>query len=140
MFAHPRPDRPANLPPILDPFDAARQALSANGSAFMDRAIRVDGVAKSETSEAFVPPGVDPKKSVFLGGLDYTAKEDDVRALFEGLMVAEKGDRVGGWVKSVRLVRDKETQLGKGFGYVHFVVSQAQRRVLSGRTVNVWTR
>lgn len=61
-----------------------------------------------------------------MGGLDYAAKEEDVRVFFEELVKAERGaNKEGGgkWVTGVRIVRDKETQLGKGFGYVHFAVS-----------------
>lgn len=61
-----------------------------------------------------------------MGGLDYAAKEEDVRVFFEELVKAERGankEGSGKWVTGVRIVRDKETQLGKGFGYVHFAVS-----------------
>lgn len=60
-----------------------------------------------------------------MGGLDYAAKEEDVRVFFEELVKAERGankEGSGKWVTGVRIVRDKETQLGKGFGYVHFAV------------------
>ena len=71
-----------------------------------------------------MPGRTDPKKSLFVGGLDYAAKEEDVRVFFEELVKTERGSKEDGkWVTGVRIVRDKETQLGKGFGYVHFAVS-----------------
>lgn len=137
VFAHPHPDRAANVAPITDPYEAATQALAANGSTFMDRTIRVDSLRlpsalglQSATNalskrDAWLPTGTDPKNSVFVGGLDYAAKEEDVRVFFEELVKKERGpaEGSGSWVTGVRIVRDKETQLGKGFGYVHFVVS-----------------
>jgi nucleolar protein 12 len=115
----------------MDPYEAAEKCLAANGSTVLSRTIRVDAVTTtshdvvpaSAKREAWVPVNTDPKKSIFIGGLDYAAKEEDVRALFETLVTGEKGEREGKWVESVRIIRDKETQLGKGFGYVHFVVS-----------------
>lgn len=72
--------------------------------------------------DAWLPTGADPKTSMFVGGLDYAAKEEDVRVFFEELVKAERGPAESRWVTGVRIVRDKATQLGKGFGYVHFVV------------------
>lgn len=146
MFAHAHPDRPKNVAPILDPYEAATTVLAANGSTFMDRTIRVDslrdpskvGLADATTAlsrrNAWLPSGTDPKKSVFVGGLDYAAKEEDVRAFFESLLVAERGEPETHYVSEVRIVRDKETQLGKGFGYVHFSVSPIKNwKVSNGR-------
>lgn len=134
MFAHAHPDRPKNVAPILDPFEAAEKVLAANGSTFQERTIRVDslrlpsaiGLSTATNAlgkrDAWLPSGTDPKQSLFVGGLDYAAKDEDVRAFFEGLVKAERGaSPSGSWVTGVRIVRDKETQLGKGFGYVHFV-------------------
>ena len=135
VFAHSHPDRSANVAPILDPVVAATQVLAADGSIFMGSAIRVDSVRLPSTiglqtattalgkRDAWLPGGTDPKKSLFVGGLDYAAKEEDVRVFFEELVKAERGPSGDGrWVTGVRIVRDKETQLGKGFGYVHFAV------------------
>jgi nucleolar protein 12 len=70
-----------------------------------------------------LPSNADPKKSLFVGGLDYAAKEEDVRVLFEELVKSERGSSAEKYVTGVRIVRDAATQLGKGFGYVHFKVS-----------------
>ncbi|KAL4400645.1 maturation of LSU-rRNA from tricistronic rRNA transcript protein [Malassezia pachydermatis] len=84
---------------------------------------------------------IDPKRTVFVGNLDFEAQEEEVRALFEKLLRDERGEppvhvsqairldgtpvssdaQPGQWVQSVRIVRDKATQLGKGFAYVKFV-------------------
>ncbi|KDN43666.1 hypothetical protein K437DRAFT_274830 [Tilletiaria anomala UBC 951] len=70
----------------------------------------------------------DPKRTVFVGNLDFTAKEEDLRAFFEGLVTGERGPcppssdmSTPTWVRSVRIVRDRATQLGKGFAYVRFI-------------------
>jgi len=135
VFAHPvnTDDRPINLPPIspsLDPYEAARLAAeNCDGTLFMERIIRVDLVGKNNEAGS----DTDPKLSVFVGNLDFASKEEDLRVFFEGLMTSEKGappssddtDEEGHrkpptWVTRVRIVRDKDTQLGKGFAYVQF--------------------
>ena len=148
VFAHSPPGRSANVRPILDPYEAATKVLSANGSTFMGRTIRVDSVKSSSSAQTSSRStdrqtwlgGADPKRSIFIGGLDYESKEEELRALFERLVKEERGSREEGdgrWVESVRLIRDKDTQLGKGFGYVHFVVSlllMRDRSPIDGRS------
>ncbi|KIY64162.1 hypothetical protein CYLTODRAFT_381221 [Cylindrobasidium torrendii FP15055 ss-10] len=100
-----------------DVYDATPAiAKKANGSTFMDRILRVDVVGK--------PDGGEPKLSVFVGSVDFAAKDEDLRAYFEALLTAERGGPPEGdgarWVTRVRIVRDRETQLGKGFAYVQF--------------------
>src|ERR1700722_8135351 len=140
VFAHPPPldIRPSNLPPlnpIMDPYEAARLAVDrSDGTDFMERRIRVDRVTK-QSKEA---SGGDPKLSIFVGNLDFASKEEDLRVFFEGIVSAERGPLIGqgedeegitdvknpkSWVTRVRIVRDKDTQLGKGFAYVQFAVS-----------------
>ena len=143
VFAHPIPEalQPANLPKqnVMNPYEAARSAVEKlNGSLFIDRTIRVDRAGgEDEWADG------DPKMTVFVGNLDFAAKEEDLRAFFEGLITSERGNppaneakKVGsnedestlgivllkGWVNRVRVIRDKDTQLGKGFAYVQFVV------------------
>ncbi|WWC60308.1 uncharacterized protein I303_102878 [Kwoniella dejecticola CBS 10117] len=143
VFAHPHPDRSANVAPILDPFEAATTVLSANASTFMGRTIRVDSLRlpsavalKSAGNalakrDAWLPSGTDPKKSLFVGGLDYASKEEDIRVFFEELVKSERGGTEDKWVTGVRIVRDKETQLGKGFGYVHFTDRESVDEILA---------
>jgi nucleolar protein 12 len=119
-----------------DPYKAARAAIrDANGSVFLERTIRVDRVA----GKAAIADDADPKRTVFVGNLDFASQEEDLRVFFEGVVSTERGppptsddadeDEEGAgkkavsWVAHVRIVRDKDTQLGKGFAYVQFVVS-----------------
>lgn len=108
----------------------------------MERMIRVDFVGRRGSQiddNGSAPKNInssidgDPKLSVFIGNLDFASKEEDLRVFFEGIMSAERGPpELGGsdegasrsktWVTRVRIVRDKDTQLGKGFGYVQFAV------------------
>jgi nucleolar protein 12 len=145
VFAHPHPDRPKNVAPILDPYEAAATiATAANGTEVLGRKIRVDtvrlpsaiGLASAQNNlgkrDAWLPSGTDPKCSLFVGGLDYAAKDDDVRAFFESLVVAERGSpESGSWVTGVRIVRDRDSQMGKGFGYVHFVDRESVDELIS---------
>ncbi|TFK61546.1 hypothetical protein BDN72DRAFT_849568 [Pluteus cervinus] len=99
--------------------------------------------------------GADPKFSVFVGNLDFESREEDLRVYFEGVIAAERGppedamERDDGdedaendqmetklkkpkpWVTRVRIVRDKETQLGKGFAYVQFADRQCVDEILA---------
>ncbi|KAG2749272.1 hypothetical protein P692DRAFT_20818653 [Suillus brevipes Sb2] len=137
VFAYPSPakERPSNLPPLLpvmDPHEAARVAVEkCNGTVFMDRTIRVDSLGRpvdnnGKQSALLGTFAGDPKSSVFVGNLDFASKEEDLRVFFESLITAERGppsqasDAPQHWVSRVRIVRDKETQLGKGFAYVQF--------------------
>ncbi|WWD16502.1 hypothetical protein CI109_100928 [Kwoniella shandongensis] len=143
VFGHPHPDRAANVAPILDPYEAATKVLEANGSSVLERTIRVDSlrlpsaVALASASnalskrDAWLPSGTDPKKSLFVGGLDYAAKDEDVRAFFEELIKAERGAGEGRYVTGVRIVRDQQTQLGKGFGYVHLADRESVEEILA---------
>ena len=147
LFAHPIPPsftRPENLPPlpnVMNPYEAAQCAVKdANSTEFEGRIIRVDFVGKSANENVRernleANEDADPKCTLFVGNLDLTAQEEDLRAFFENLMTTERGNAPGAvdaegstkklstWVTHVRIIRDKETQLGKGFGYVQFTVS-----------------
>ena len=150
VFAHAVPSelRPLNLPhppPTMDPYDAARLAVKKlDGTIFMDHMIRVDAVTHSKRDGDKHAGGGDPKLSIFVGNLDFASKEDDLRVFFEGMVSAERGPPVEDsgsdhdsngekiakhWVTRIRIIRDKDTQLGKGFAYVQFAVSAYTRTV-----------
>ncbi|XP_060099066.1 RNA-binding protein 34 [Heteronotia binoei] len=82
---------------------AAVNALRRNGTEFANGFhIRVD-LASESTSH-------DNKRSIFVGNLPYDVDDDTVRHHFSEC----------GTVKGVRIVRDRNTGIGKGFGYVLF--------------------
>ncbi|KFU94848.1 RNA-binding protein 34, partial [Chaetura pelagica] len=88
--------------------------------------IRVDIASKNSSH--------DNKRSVFLGNLSYDISDDAVREHFS----------VCGDVVAVRVVRDRETGLGRGFGYVLFENTDAvhlalklNETVLLGRKIRV---
>ncbi|KIM43189.1 hypothetical protein M413DRAFT_444003 [Hebeloma cylindrosporum] len=146
VFAHtPNVEgRSANLPPLpptMDPYQAALSAAEAcDGTLFMERMLRVDLVGKSKAGRVNQAPDgtvmsssldTDPRLSIFVGNLDFASKEEDLRIFFEGVVSAERGpppenaernesNKPSTWVTRVRIVRDKDTQLGKGFAYVQF--------------------
>ena len=147
VFAHASPGGAAEDAHTVHPFDAAGIAVErCDGTMFLDRTIRVDRVGQWRTGCGAVgekaADGVgDPRQTLFVGNLDFAAKEEELRVWFEGVVSQElgppaddtggegeldgKADRPGrrnGWVQSVRIVRDRDTQLGKGFAYVRFAV------------------
>lgn len=143
VFGHPAPDRSKNVRPIQNPYEAAEQAIRlGNHSTFEGRILRLDAsrpVLSTLTAEASKEGkselpirraawlgGKDPKMSLFVGNMDYNTDQQDIWIFFEKLVEAEKGAPKDGkqWVVDVRIIRDKDTQMGKGFGYVAFSVSQ----------------
>ncbi|XP_016374182.1 RNA-binding protein 34 [Sinocyclocheilus rhinocerous] len=83
--------------------EAAAGALKWNGQEIQPGFhIRVDRVSQHS--------GHDHKRSIFVGNLPYDIMELPVREHFEDC----------GNVEAVRLVRDRESGMGKGFGYVLF--------------------
>lgn len=131
-------------------------AEKCDGSVFLGRTLRVDVVKKgavpgaNEEGDGAVRGEAamagDPKATVFVGNLDFASKEEDLRAFFETLVCEERGkpeEKAGSeddiedededgttksrtWVKRVRIIRDRDTQLGKGFAYVQFVVGRSR--------------
>ncbi|NWS08721.1 RBM34 protein, partial [Motacilla alba] len=106
----------------------AQKALKENGTEIASGFhIRVDTASRTKSSH-------DNKRSVFLGNLSYDIRDDAVREHFQ-----DCGDVVG-----VRVVRDRTTGLGKGFGYVLFENTDAvhlalklNNSVLMGRKIRV---
>ncbi|EJD08288.1 uncharacterized protein FOMMEDRAFT_144269 [Fomitiporia mediterranea MF3/22] len=159
VFAYPVPTESDEYKPpvprkeVMDPFAAAREAVNKiNGTFFAEHMLRVDFVKKpadvqtSSESTAAVGALTDPKQSVFVGNLDFATSEDDLRAFFEEVMCEERGQpssdmnvedgkadtlQKAKWVTRVRVVRDRETQLGKGFAYVQFSDRECVDEVLA---------
>ncbi|KZT25420.1 hypothetical protein NEOLEDRAFT_1048640, partial [Neolentinus lepideus HHB14362 ss-1] len=145
VFAHPVPGPKAAE--TMDPFEAARLSVErSNGSIFSDHTLRVDSVGKAKAIRPAGGAAEDLKSTIFVGNIDFACKEEDLRAFFEALMTTERGvptsDLHGGdddgeqaarpktWVTRVRIIRDRDTQLGKGFAYVQFLDRDCADEVL----------
>ncbi|OQR95989.1 RNA-binding protein [Achlya hypogyna] len=88
--------------------ESIEKALALNGAEFHEKKLRVDRKV----------PTIDAKRTVFVGNVAFTATEDDLRRHFEANIEKDDEDEGSALVESVRLIRDKDTHLGKGFGYV----------------------
>ena len=104
----------------------AESAIEARGSSFKDMHLRVDMAVKKE---------VDNRLSVFVGNLPFNIQEEELREHF-----IQCGD-----VDDVRIIRDKKTGAGKGFGYVAFKKKESvgfaiklQNSELKGRKIRVF--
>ena len=87
----------------------------ANGAVAFGRHLRVD-----PASTRGDPPPSNHKRSVFLGNLAFDINEEALWTMFSPC----------GPIENVRLVRDWQTQRGKGFGYVCFAVKDAVEAAL----------
>lgn len=107
---------------------AARAALKTlNGTVVLDRHLRADSVAH--------PTPIDHRRCVFVGNLGFVDDETLVETNAEGETTTKKRTKVpadmeeglwrtfgkaAGKVESVRMPRDANTRVGKGFAYVQF--------------------
>lgn len=111
------------------PEEARKVISAADGTVFRERTLRVDAV-RTPAGEGEMT--VDDKKqkaeeerrTCFIGGLEFTETEEKLRAFVEATLIKERGepDDDERWVQRVRIVRDKDTGLGKGFAYIMFQV------------------
>ncbi|KAJ1719864.1 Nucleolar protein 12 [Coemansia erecta] len=83
--------------------EAAVKAVELNGAMFQEKHIRVDRADNSQ--------GRDMKRTVFVGNLDFATQEEELWSHFGTC----------GEIENVRVVRDRKTNIGKGFAYVQFV-------------------
>ncbi|CAN8011269.1 unnamed protein product [Ixodes pacificus] len=106
--------------------ESVGKALAANGSLLLGNHVRVDRVGKK--------PQVDDRKSVFVGNLPHEVQDEELWNCFSEC----------GQVTGVRVIRDRETGMGKGFGFVTFSKLDAAALALemsgiqmSGRPIRV---
>jgi nucleolar protein 12 len=93
--------------------DILKSAIEgSNGKLFEGRHLTVDVTlnADGSFSEYKKISTDDHKKSVFIGNLPFDVDDEEIWQLFE--------NKLGLKVLKVRVIRDRETQRGKGFGYV----------------------
>ena len=114
---------------------ALRAAPKLNGTVVLDRHLRADSLA--------MPTKIEHKRCVFVGNLGFVDEETQEQTNDDGtprrLKVKVPADAEEGlWrafskvgkVESVRVVRDKETRIGKGFAYVQFFDENAVEAAL----------
>ena len=89
---------------------------ACNGRRIDGHIVRVDSAQK----KAF-----DARRAVFVGNLPFDALEDELHSLF-----APAGDGASA-IESVRIVRDAETNVGKGIAYVLFKSIESVKPALS---------
>ena len=111
--------------------EEAEKSLKLNGTLLNGRHLRVDLVAKKESTKL-----KETHLSIFVGNLPFTADEEKLRSCF-----SDCGD-----VESVRIIRDAKTGIGKGFGFVSFsdksgvmfAVKQNRKIELDGQKLRVF--
>ncbi|KAK2058594.1 hypothetical protein LY76DRAFT_544374 [Colletotrichum caudatum] len=118
----------ANAYVVFSTAAAARKVCAKlNGTVVLDRHLRVDSVAH--------PAPTDHRRCVFVGNLGFIDDETIISTNDEGETVQKKRTKVpadieeglwrtfgkhAGKVENVRVVRDPNTRVGKGFAYVQF--------------------
>ncbi|KAJ3990143.1 hypothetical protein F5890DRAFT_1569909 [Lentinula detonsa] len=87
----------------------------------------LDFESKEEDVRAYFEGVLSAEKGPRVGRVNEDDEEQDSDSVSDGdkgndaKQIASKGrGRSEGWVTRVRIIRDKDTQLGKGFGYVQF--------------------
>ncbi|XP_043524253.1 nucleolar protein 12-like isoform X2 [Frieseomelitta varia] len=83
--------------------ESVKKASSLNGKIFEGNYLEVRASHKSDNE-------YDPKKAVFIGNLHFNIDINTIRNHFKQC----------GEIESVRIVQDKDSRVGKGFGYVNF--------------------
>jgi len=92
-----------NVAVRMSTVEEAQSACSLNNKQVEDSTIRVVMALKDKSH--------DNRRAIFLGNLDSKTQEEDIRKLFSKC----------GEVDNMRLVKDANTGIGKGFAYVNFV-------------------
>ena len=99
--------------------DGAIKAFPAEGQSFTENQLRVDRVGDSAI--------FDRRRTVFCGNLPFDVSDETLRQTFDGSLSGE------GSVCAVRIVRDRHTNIGKGFGYVLLKSSDMLEAALAQR-------
>ena len=108
---------------------AVTRALEANGTTFLDHTLRVDYADRSKAAASSASPSTpalsDPRQTLFVGNLPFSASEEALRGVFAA----------AGALRCVRLVRDPVMNVGKGFGFLVYEEEAAVKRALAMRGV-----
>lgn len=91
--------------------ESVASALALNMSLQDGRHLRVDALRPAHASRHAPTNQLDPRRSVYLGNLHYEVDEEELIRLFAPC----------GAIEALRIPRDRDSGMGKGFGYVCFV-------------------
>jgi nucleolar protein 12 len=81
-----------------------------------DKHIRVDLDSKDANSNDF-------ETSIFIGNLPYVVNEEELRAHFAD----------AGKILNVRVIRDKDTFIGKGIAYIQFSTPEEMKKAVESK-------
>jgi len=96
--------------------ECTHKSLKLDGHKIGEQTIRIDlAASKEDTSQ-----NRDQSKAIFVGNLGFATDEDQVREHFGQC----------GKITEVRIVRDSQTGIGKGFCYVNFASSESVKTAL----------
>ncbi|KAG7381247.1 hypothetical protein PHYBOEH_011112 [Phytophthora boehmeriae] len=102
-------------------------ALKLTGTTLLQRKIRVD----------YSEPVVDPRRSVFIGNVPFTCTDEAMELFFAKRLKTEEEPEP---IENVRLVRDRESGLGKGFGYILLKTPALVAKTLTLKNIKMGTR
>ena len=103
---------------LFEKESSVAKAIEKTGFVLLDRHISVN--EESKLSKAF-----DHKTSGFLGNIAYDTSDEAIWRYFIDRNITE--------IKRVRLVRDRETGLAKGFGYIEFASQNVLEKAIALR-------
>ncbi|KAJ7564657.1 hypothetical protein O6H91_02G028100 [Diphasiastrum complanatum] len=120
---------------VFKEHEVAKAALSHNMKEIHERHIRVDfAQAPHKGAEDMSSVNYDPTRSIFIGNLPFDAEDEELYQLFGS---SENPDIQ---VEAVRIVRDRQTSIGKGFAFVLFKTKAGAKFALSRGTLNLRER
>ncbi|CAM6110147.1 unnamed protein product [Calypogeia fissa] len=95
--------------------ESAKAALAHNMTEFHGKHIRVDMATAPRKGDKIGESGIeyDRSRSIFVGNLPFDVEDEEVYSLFQGKTPDLE-------VEAVRIVRDPQTSIGKGFAFVCF--------------------
>ncbi|KAL4152516.1 hypothetical protein PRNP1_009445 [Phytophthora ramorum] len=102
-------------------------ALKLSGSMLVQKKIRVD---RSD-------PVIDARRSVFIGNVPFKCTDEQMMLFFAKRLRTEEEPEP---IENVRLIRDRESGLGKGFGYLLLKTQALVAKTLALRDLKMETR
>ncbi|KAH9318183.1 hypothetical protein KI387_019952, partial [Taxus chinensis] len=114
---------------------SANAAMSHNMTEFNGNHIRVDRAhpprKKLKGENHFI---YDTKRTIFVGNLPFDVKDEELYQLFAGIT------SMGSGVEAVRVIRDPQTSMGKGFAYVLFKSMDAAKLAVKKKDLKLKDR